>query len=189
MWRGASDVPVSVGVVGGDVEEGLLAGLHGDDALVPALDDAADANVGLEVAAADRGVESAEDAGQPLLSVLVAGRALWLPCSTRAWNDGSGESIPARKRGGEGRHVLAALVVGLGGVLEEAGVLNGDVIADLWAWAAALAEDGLGESHDCWCFGKASGGGESGGGGVDETGKTAGEGGEHCKRGAAATEG
>lgn len=54
------DLPVSVGVVGGDVEDGLLAGLHGDDALVPALDDATDADGGLEVAAADGGVKSGE---------------------------------------------------------------------------------------------------------------------------------
>lgn len=55
--RGEVSLPVAVCVVRGDVQGGLLAGLHGDDALVPALDDATDTDGGLEVAAADRGVE------------------------------------------------------------------------------------------------------------------------------------
>lgn len=51
-------LPVAVGVVGGDVQSSLLADLHGDNALVPALDDASDTDGGVEVALSDGGVEA-----------------------------------------------------------------------------------------------------------------------------------
>ena len=50
-------VPVSVGEVGGDVEDGLLASLHGNDTLVPAADNATDTDGSDKVTTADRGVE------------------------------------------------------------------------------------------------------------------------------------
>jgi hypothetical protein len=44
-------------------------------------------------------------------------------------------------------HVLIALVVGLRGVLEEAGVLNGNTVASLGLSARALLVRGLGDTH------------------------------------------
>lgn len=44
-------------------------------------------------------------------------------------------------------NVLLALVLGLVGVLEPAGVLNGDSLAVLGNGAGALLDDGLGNTH------------------------------------------
>lgn len=44
-------------------------------------------------------------------------------------------------------HILLALVVGLGGVLEIAGVLDGDLLASLGEGAGALLENGFGDTH------------------------------------------
>lgn len=54
---------LAVAEVAGDDQSGLLADLHRGDTLIPALDDLANADPGLKVAAADGGVE--------LLSLLV----------------------------------------------------------------------------------------------------------------------
>jgi len=43
--------------VAGDVQSSLLADLHGQNTLIPAFDDLADANGGLEVATADGAIE------------------------------------------------------------------------------------------------------------------------------------
>lgn len=51
--------------------------------------------------------------------------------------------------------ILVALVVGLGGVLEEASVLNGDSLAGLGLSAGTLLVRGLGDTHcncNCMCF-------------------------------------
>lgn len=55
--RRGENVLDAVAVVSGHVEDGLLAGLHGDNTLVPAADDTADTDGGLEGAAANGGVE------------------------------------------------------------------------------------------------------------------------------------
>lgn len=54
----------------------------------------------------------------------------------------------AQKRLDRSDCVLVALVVGLGGVLEPASVLNGDALANLSDGAGALLDDGLGNTHD-----------------------------------------
>jgi hypothetical protein len=46
------------------------------------------------------------------------------------------------------RYSLIALVIGLAGVLEIAGVLDGDVVADIGLAASALLVDSLGDTHD-----------------------------------------
>ena len=45
-------------------------------------------------------------------------------------------------------HLLVALVVGLGGVLEPACVLNGNGLARGRLGAGTLLDDGLGNTHD-----------------------------------------
>ena len=77
--------------------------------------------------------------------------------------------------------LLGALVIWLGGVLQETSVLNGDGIALGWGWAVALLQDSLSETHDCFsvvkvaCIRKGSSGGSC------ETWKTAGERGKHLE--------
>lgn len=51
---------------------------------------------------------------------------------------------------------LLALVVGLGGVLEETGVLDGDRVALLGDGPGALLGDGLGDTHDDSCAAEGS---------------------------------
>jgi hypothetical protein len=51
---------------------------------------------------------------------------------------------------------LAALAVRLGGILQETGVLDGDLVTVLWDGTVALADDGLGNTHDCGCAGEAA---------------------------------
>lgn len=50
-------VPVTVGEVGGDVEDGLLASLHGDNTLIPSADDTSDTDSSDEVTTANGGIE------------------------------------------------------------------------------------------------------------------------------------
>jgi len=59
-----------------------------------------------------------------------------------------------------GENLLLSLLVGLGGILEVAGVLNGNAVADLGDGAAALLENGLGHTHCCCCNGEIAGCGE-----------------------------
>lgn len=63
-----------------------------------------------------------------------------------------GNGLPHRP---EVDHLLVALVPGLGGVLEPAGVLDGDGLAFDGDGAGALRESGLGNTHDDdgwnWC--------------------------------------
>jgi hypothetical protein len=44
-------------------------------------------------------------------------------------------------------HSLGSLVVGLGGILQVAGVLDGNGLADSRTGTASLLEDGLGNTH------------------------------------------
>jgi len=53
----ARESALAICVVARDVQSSLLADLHGQNTLIPAFDDLADANGGLEVAAADGAVE------------------------------------------------------------------------------------------------------------------------------------
>lgn len=53
---------------------------------------------------------------------------------------------------GHSECVLLALVVGLGGVLEEASVLDGYSLADLGLWAGALLVSSLGDAHVEQCL-------------------------------------
>jgi len=46
-------------------------------------------------------------------------------------------------------NILCALVVRLGGILQVASVLNGDLVADFGDGSIALLENGLGDTHDC----------------------------------------
>lgn len=46
-------------------------------------------------------------------------------------------------------NILCALVVRLGGILQVASVLNGDLVADFGDWSFALLENDLGDTHDC----------------------------------------
>lgn len=141
-------LPLAVAVVTGDVEGGLFADLHRGDALIPAcervsqtvpiyispdetavaeltLDDLTDTNARDKVAAAHRGVEPKQRwADQRLLP---------------SYTDVIGL--------GYGVYSLLALVVGLAGVLEPAGVLDGDLLALLGHGPVALLEDSLGDTH------------------------------------------
>lgn len=56
----------------------------------------------------------------------------------------------------EGCYSLVSLLVGLGGVLEVASVLNGDLIALLGHRTATLSENSLGDTHGCCCDGEVS---------------------------------
>lgn len=51
------------------------------------------------------------------------------------------------EQGGE-KTVLVALVVRLGGILEEASVIHDDLLADLRVVAIALVDNSLDDTHD-----------------------------------------
>ena len=48
-------------------------------------------------------------------------------------------------------NLLVALVVLSRGILQVAGVCNGDLVANLGDGTIALLEDSLGDTHDCGC--------------------------------------
>ncbi len=54
--------------------------------------------------------------------------------------------------------LLGTLVVGLGGILQPAGVLDGDRVALLGDGTRALRDDSLGNTHDSWCVREVSAG-------------------------------
>lgn len=89
------------------------------------LDDLANANASDKVAAADRAVEPVEMRG----------------CVSFESRGTSGCAASS------GLYILRALVVGLGGVLEEASVLDGDGLAGLGLRASALLMSSLGDAH------------------------------------------
>jgi hypothetical protein len=91
------------------------------------LDDLSDANGNDKCATANRGVESGFQLRQ------------FLNC---------GASWQAPKKGISG-DLLGALVVWLALVFQEAGVFNGDSVANLGDGAIALCENGLGNTHCC----------------------------------------
>lgn len=99
---------------------------------VHTLDHLADTDLRLEVTTADRGVEPAK-------------------LGTESVN-----SSGTRER--SGFNILVALVVGLGLVLEPAGVLNSDSLADLGNGAGALLRSSLGDTHSGEAGGESSGG-------------------------------
>lgn len=164
--EGKGSLPVTVGVVGGDIQSSLLADLHVDDTLVPAADDLTDTDTGAEIGLSDGGVEA-------------IGRrvSLWHSDIEIAELEDSGGSLIARRG-----DVHLALVSSL--VLEVAGVLNGDGLSLHGRRAGALGGGGLGNGHDSCglsegsgvCEGVCSVDGSSSEGG--ETGCEAGE--EHC---------
>ena len=89
------------------------------------LDDLADTNLGDKVAPADGGVEPAIRlrVGDCFGQLARLGEKHWVNC------------------------LLVALIVGLGGVLEVAGVLNGDLLANGGLGTGALNVRGLGDAH------------------------------------------
>lgn len=105
------------------------------------LDDLADTNASDEVISTDRRVE---------------------PGGIYVSHDRNVEQINARPAltftarkdllGGGKDSLLVTLVVGLGCILQPAGVLDGDGLAALGLRAAAGLKSGLGDAHDC-CVG------------------------------------
>jgi hypothetical protein len=88
------------------------------------LDDLANANGCDEITAANGGVESEESRSQQL-------SGMWT--IVELWH----------------MSLLGAFVVGRGGVLQVASVLDGDLVAELGDGATAFLENCLGDTHDC----------------------------------------
>jgi len=79
-----------------------------------------------------------------LLAKLHGGDTLIPSLDDLANSNGCDESTAAIRR-----IKLRALVVRLGGILQVASVLNGDLVADPGDGSIALLENGLGDTHDC----------------------------------------
>jgi hypothetical protein len=100
-------------------------------------DNSSNANRCHEGTAANGGVESEEGRHQQMLACglwIVEGMGMWVGRASR-------------------KHVtiLFALVIRSAGVLQVAGVFDGDFVADLGDRAMAFLENGLGDAHYDWC--------------------------------------